>query len=353
MKKLPAYIQHILRHILIWTLAFALYNFVREYGHEIKRPDGYPEMDFSSRVIFQITIGIISGIVFGTYQYLFNKVFANKFSFGITVSIGSLGYAIVILIFILMAFRAYSLLFQVDLNKANVEEFFASGNAAVLISYCFLVGFFIDFIQQVDKKFGPGNLGKMLSGKFYSPKEEERIFMFLDMKSSTSIAEKLGHIEYSKLIQDCFQDIQAVIPFRAEIYQYVGDEVVLTWQKENGLSRSNCINAFFAFENQLKKRKDYYMAKYGLLPEFKAGIHGGMVIVAEVGEIKREIAYHGDTINTAARIQSMCNTYKAKLLASKQLLNSLKPSSDFSFRSVGEVMLRGKEKSTLIYTIEA
>ena len=351
MNKLLTYIQHVLKHILIWTLAFALYNFFREYCQEIKRPDEYPEMEFFNRVIFQIIVGIISGIVFGTYQYFFNKVLANRFSFGITVAIGSMGYAVVILIFILMAFSAYGLIFQVDIGKANVEQFFATGNATVLIFYCFLVGFFIDFIQQIDKKFGPGNLGKMLSGKFYSPKEEERIFMFLDMKSSTSIAEKLGHIEYSKLIQDCFQDIRAVIPFQAEIYQYVGDEVVLTWQKDNGLSEANCINAFFAFEDQLKKRENHYLDKYGLLPEFKAGIHGGMVIVAEVGEIKREIAYHGDTINTAARIQSMCNTYKAKLLASKQLLNSLQ-SSDFSFKSVGEVMLRGKEKSTLIYTVE-
>jgi len=35
-------------------------------------------------------------------------------------------------------------------------------------------------------------------------------------------------------------------------------------------------------------------------------------VVAEVGEIKTEIAYHGDTINTAARIQEQCNVLKQR-----------------------------------------
>ncbi|WP_219011061.1 hypothetical protein [Aquimarina litoralis] len=47
--------------------------------------------------------------------------------------------------------------------------------------------------------------------------------MFLDLNSSTSIAEKIGHMKYSQLIQDCFDQLDMTEDFGAEIYQYVGD----------------------------------------------------------------------------------------------------------------------------------
>ncbi|MHA1992727.1 MAG: hypothetical protein ACW98A_17360 [Candidatus Hodarchaeales archaeon] len=60
-------------------------------------------------------------------------------------------------------------------------------------------------------------------GKYHHPKEEKRTFMFMDLKSSTTYAEKLGHIEYNKLIQDCFFDLTDVVAENnANIYQYVG-----------------------------------------------------------------------------------------------------------------------------------
>lgn len=68
-------------------------------------------------------------------------------------------------------------------------------------AYCFITASHINIISEMDKKFGSGNLRKMLTGEFFRPKEENRIFMFLDLRSSTSMAEILGHIKYSELIQ--------------------------------------------------------------------------------------------------------------------------------------------------------
>ena len=73
----------------------------------------------------------------------------------------------------------------------------------------------------------------MMTGKFYKPREENRIFMFVDLKGSTTIAEKIGHKKYSLLLQDCFRDFSIVAKYNAQIYQYVGDEVVVSWKAEN------------------------------------------------------------------------------------------------------------------------
>lgn len=92
----------------------------------------------------------------------------------------------------------------------------------------------INFIVLMAKKFGPGHMFQIIMGRYHKPSTENRIFMFLDLKDSTTIAEKLGHIIYSKLLQQCFFDLNKLIPnSRAEIYQYVGDEAVLTWKIKN------------------------------------------------------------------------------------------------------------------------
>jgi len=205
----------------------------------------------------------------------------------------------------------------------------------------------------VNQKFGPGILLPLVFGKYFKPKEEQRIFMFLDLRSSTTHAEKIGHVLYSEMIQDCFYDLATVVEeHSAEIYQYVGDEAVLTWKMNNGLKNQNCLRIYFAFDNQLKSRADHYNAKYGILPEFKAGVNSGEVVVAEVGEIKKEIAYHGDVLNTAARIQSKCNEYGKNLLLSESLKNLLPQSDDIAFTFIVSEQLRGKIESVNIYSGE-
>ena len=175
--------------------------------------------------------------------------------------------------------------------------------------------------------------------------------MFLDLKSSTSYAEEYGHIKYSQLVQDCFYDLTDIVYKRcAKIYQYVGDEVILTWKVDNGTENNNCIKAFFDFDRALKRRKEYYDNKYGILPEFKAGVHYGNVVVTEIGGAKEEIAYHGDTINTAARIQGKCNELKQELLISERLKNKVR-STGFEFDKLGSIELKGKEQQVLLYGV--
>ena len=194
----------------------------------------------------------------------------------------------------------------------------------------------------------------MLKGEFYYPKEEQRIFMFLDLKNSTGIAETLGHQQYSKLIQDCFRDVsEVVLRYNASIYQYVGDEIVLSWSIKDGLKDLNCIRFFFAYQEKLREEGSHYQARYNLVPQFKAGLEMGSVMVAEVGDLKREIAYHGDVLNTASRIQGCCNTYGKSMLISENLERTLGDALSANTQLLGDVQLRGKQKNIKIYAVEA
>jgi adenylate cyclase len=218
--------------------------------------------------------------------------------------------------------------------------------------------FLISFINQVNRSFGPGLLISLLLGRYRKPVNEERIFMFMDLRSSTAHAERLGPQVYSSMIRDLFHDIDSVVPkFEAEIYQYVGDEVVFTWNARELSDRRKCVFFFFAMRDAIQARAAYYQKAYGIVPEFKAGLHVGEVIAVEIGEIKREIAYHGDTINTAARIQAMCNEFGRSLLVSEELAGMCTnaPPAALPLRAepLGSILLKGKTAHVTIVAIEA
>ena len=176
--------------------------------------------------------------------------------------------------------------------------------------------------------------------------------MFLDMKSSTTIAEQLGHVRFYSLLNELFHEIsQPVLQTKAEIYQYVGDEVVLTWEVEHGLENSNCLKTFFMFRESLLRNSDNYFKNFGVKPEFKAGLHFGKVISAQIGDIKREIVYNGDVLNTTARIQSECNKYQRDCLVSGILMNRLKQMDGFKWERIDAVTLRGKETQVELFSV--
>lgn len=206
---------------------------------------------------------------------------------------------------------------------------------------------------QISDKFGQGLLWGVIIGKYHLPRKEERIFMFLDLKSSTTIAEQLGNEKYHEFLKSIFIDVtDPILQNRGEIYQYVGDEVVISWKMENGIMNNHCIRCFFDVREKLQSRKEKYVARFGVVPEFKAGIHFGKVIAGEIGIIKRDITYSGDVLNTTARIQSQCNVNNATLLASRDLMNLLKTENDLQAKALGSIELKGREEEVELIALE-
>ena len=218
--------------------------------------------------------------------------------------------------------------------------------------YAVLLGFTMIGVRLSDQ-YGSGGLALLL-GRYSKPRQEQRIFMFFDMRSSTSIAEELGHERFFNLLNDVYADItDPVIDTRGEIYQYVGDEVSVTWRLLRGIKDQRCLECFFRIREKLQQRAAHYKAAYGLVPEFKAGLHCGPVTAGEVGLVKKEPIFSGDAVNTAARIQNSCNRLGVDILVSKDLLDMLRlPEDRFARRPMGEIALRGKKHAIGLWTVE-
>ncbi|AXT49500.1 adenylate/guanylate cyclase domain-containing protein [Aquimarina sp. BL5] len=353
---LKQYTQLLRQSVLFWTIAMVLYSIFRYYGIEseeglavIKKYNG--TLGVLYYFVKLINIGILIGVLYATVDFVFDVITKNRISLIYNIIIRTLLHFLVTFIVFTLITDVFTTLTYTHSNVHSVWCCFNKSFWAVIL-YIVFASFVFSFIKIANEKFGKGVFINILLGKYKNPQEEKRIFMFLDLKDSTTIAEKLGHFKYSQLIQDCFYDLNKVVPkHNAEIYQYVGDEVVLSWPYKKGLANNNCVNLFFAFQQRKQAKAAYYLKKYGVVPEFKAGLHGGKLMVTEVGIVKKEIAYHGDVINTSARIQGQCNTYKVPLLISDKLIQDLKISANLTCQFLGSVLLKGKQEEVNIHTI--
>ena len=335
-------------YVLGWMIALGLWMIVRNYGVTVDAPaDPQPHHNLRMLLVF----GPLAGLLFGIVQIKFERYLWRRIPLWKLLFYGLLTNTLIMGVLFVMAYFFFKNV--VGFNQpVTFGEFVANPNAILTFAYSLFVNFVMVSIREVNMLLGPGNLWRLIRGDFYSPRVENRIFMFLDLKGSTTIAEELGHIKYSRFIQDCFYDLNVVRHFDAEVYQYVGDEAILSWRvKPKKMDYLQCVKAFWAYEDKLTERKDYYEQTYGMSPTFKAGINLGEVTTAEVGEIKREIAYHGDTINIAARIQGRCNDYGQSLLVSEYFGSQLTSNGIYDLNLMGEEVLRGKNDALKIYAV--
>ncbi len=208
---------------------------------------------------------------------------------------------------------------------------------------------------KVYEKYGPGTFRNMLLGRFHRPREVQRVFMFLDLTDSTAMAERLGHVRFFRLLQDFFADVtNPVLNARGSIYDYVGDEVTVTWTPERAAThRLNCIDCFDGIVREIASRQDLYRLRYGFVPRFKAAVHKGAVVVGEMGVIKKEIVYSGDILNTTARMLDQCNRLNQQLIVSREVLDLAAPSmlERLHLVPLGPMHLKGKSVAVELFGI--
>jgi adenylate cyclase len=342
----------------VWIAAVFIWDVLTGYNPTI---DGNNPNNISLREINDLNL-ILGGVFLGTIFGLLNLFIKRrqerlrKKSYGRIIFIYSITHILLTVLTIFIIGIVSELIITGEISKETVLEirrFVRSSDFWRIFAFTYLVSVGIILFQIINQKFGPGVLLDLLLGKYRQPKEVKMVFLFLDLKSSTTYAEKLGHVKYSRLIQDCFTDLTlAVNEFDANIYQYIGDEVVLIWPYEDGIKNAKCIKIFYQFKEYLQKKSEYYTNLYGFVPQFKAGINGGTLMAAEVGVIKRSIAYHGDVINTASRIQGLCNSFKEEFLASKLIITDLAFYNSFNCSFIDNIQLKGKKEKVDIYAIK-
>jgi adenylate cyclase len=222
---------------------------------------------------------------------------------------------------------------------------------ALLISFAFAIG--INLAVTFSRLLGPGFLISLLTGRYHRPREEERIVLFLDVKGSTRLAERLGDKQFHRFLNRVFFDVSdPVAESGGEIYRYVGDEVIATWTMDRGLRQAACLTCVFAIEDALAARRAHYLLEFGAQPQLRGALHAGTLIIGEMGDWKREIVMLGDTMNTTARIEDVCRAKHCDYIASAAVLDritTLPPG--VRAQNLGSVELPGKKDRIALFAL--
>lgn len=209
----------------------------------------------------------------------------------------------------------------------------------------------LQVIVEVIKKYSPGIFFDVLRGKYRHPQVEKRIVMFIDLKDSTPIAEKLGHVDYFKFIRQFIEIVStALMRYHGRIYQYVGDEIVVSWIF-NEKNAKHCLDVLIEMRKLIQQSGEDFRRQFDIVPEFRVGIHIGEVTVGEIGVLKKDLAMSGDTMNTTARIRSACSELNQKFIVSKDVIDSL-DLKDWQSESLGIIDLKGKKTGIELFALK-
>ena len=244
------------------------------------------------------------------------------------------------------------ILFALKLGDVLLPAPGETGVEGADVLFSLAAAFVFVFMFDVNTLLGQNVLLNFITGRYYAPRVESRVFLFIDMEGSTGLAERLGPLAFHRLINRFVDDLtEPIVAARGEIHRYVGDEVIATWKLEEGIADGRCVAACFAAIDQLARRAPDYRREFGAAVTVRAGLHCGPVVTGEMGTVRKEIVFLGDTVNTTARIQELCRQTGDRVLASADLVDRLELPSGIAKRSLGDLRLRGKGADLALYAL--
>ena len=306
---------------------------------------------------FSLAFAIVGIIVAGAEAFVLKNMF-RKFPIWLsTILRMTLTFILfllvsVVVVFAYWIFRHEGGLSFVEFEKKFVQNILLTPSFMMLMVDLVLLAFISILILEISDKYGPGGLRNLIRGRYNKPRKENRIFLFLDINDSTTIAEKIGHEKYFNMLHDFFADItEPIIANWGHIYQYVGDEVVICW-KNNQKNKRRCLKFISDSVKAIKRKENYYMKEYGVVPSFKAGVHAGDVTAGYIGIIKKELVFSGDTLNTTARIRSKCHELKHSFILSVDFLHDFEVPEIYRVNEIGEMEFKGRKEKSRVYSLE-
>ena len=339
---------------ITWTVIDSVYMTIKFYVLRGETDYHFFEYRQVNTLILREVLVFVTSCMIG-YLLIFRQSLQRKVPLWVNFSINTIVLLAISFFFNLLFHFFYSIFISKLSASIAFSEFihdaFYTYWLLQKIPHWLLIFFVTLLVLELAEKYSPGVFKDILLGRYLKPRIETRIIMFMDLKDSTPIAEKLDSTEYFRFIRDFIYLISiAMIEYSGRIYQYVGDEVVVSWTYSLKNTK-NCMSALLEAKRLLQKNANRFSRRYGVAPEFRVGIHVGEVTVGEIGVIKKDIAMSGDTMNTTARIRTACSELNQKFIVSKAFAEKL-DFKKWQIEDLGAIDLKGKSESVELVALK-
>ncbi len=291
-----------------------------------------------------ILIGGLGGFAIGAFEEFYVQGVAGRWPRATHPVVSILIYSVVLC----WTFFAAQQLAHFILGRLD-ELWAAYAHLPVTIPMVFGISLVAILALRATGFIGVKTLAYLLIGKYHRPVFEKKVFLFLDMRDSTAMAEALGPIKATALIGRFLFDLsKPITDNKGDIYLYTGDGLIAMWDWRAAIQRGNIVRTVDAIFEAIGREDSKYLKSFGRVPEFRIGVHGGDVVISEQGDAKRSIGVYGDTINIAARIEQQAKALGEQCIFTADVVDHL-PGEKNRLRFVGENRVKGISTPITLY----
>lgn len=264
------------------------------------------------------------------------------------VALKTLVYATIVCVFVIGVPRLGAALFgRGPPSSTHGEPEITAVGFSLVVTLIFVVA------MQAATLIGRRTFLHLVLGRYRRPRAERRFFLFTDVVGSTAIAERLGPLEAHRFLAAVFRvTAEPVAASAGEIYQYVGDEMVVSWTEAEGIVDARPLRCYLEMRQALADSSSEFRRRFGAEPQLRAALHLGEVIAGEVGEQRRAIVYHGDVMNTTARLEQATRDTGCLFIASNDAIEKLGRPGGLGYRDLGELTLSGRKVPMRAWAID-
>jgi adenylate cyclase len=302
-------------------------------------------------------IGFFGSIIVSIFEFRIFNPHYRKLSFLAVICLKTLLYFLAFIV-IIIGVKGYvdslfsGIGFWEYLNGEDFRRFIKEEDFKVILSYTFFFLAAITFTIQMSRKIGYSTLLNMITGKYHEPREEDRIFMLIDLKSSVTIAEKFGNLKYHQFLNEFYYVItKCIITAKGNIYRYVGDEIMVSWKLKTGLNNFNCLRTYFYIKSEIRKQREKFLSQFNLVPEYTTCFHEGKVVVGEIGEVKSQVVFSGETLSELQKLKKSSSIFQENLIISETLIKQMDIPAIYVKKELGCITLNKEEKNFKVYSL--
>ena len=308
--------------------------------------------------VFNVLVGLvdgplIAGSIAGIEIFLLHRLGLLRrlldLPFAAVVVLKTLAYGAIVALVIAGGVRGLALVYPAPIRIGP----YRLADDLTTIGFSLSMTLIFVIVLQAASLIGRRTFRNLVLGRYRRPRAERRFFLFVDVVGSTAIAERLGALKAHEFLAAVFSvTAEPVAAWHGEIYQYVGDEIVVTWTEDEGRPEARPLRCYFEMCAALEAAAASFRAGFGVEPRLRAALHLGEVIAGEVGEQRRAIVYHGDVMNTAARLEQATREAGVRFIVSDDALRALAPPAGFAPSDLGPLNLRGRSGTIRAWSLE-
>ena len=179
--------------------------------------------------------------------------------------------------------------------------------------------------------------------------QKEMTIMFSDIRSFTTLSEKMSPQENFEFLNAYLQRVGPVIrQHHGFIDKYIGDAIMALFPEKP----DDALQAAIAKRKEIEQY-NFERHKQGQIPiDIGSGIHTGRLMLGTIGEdLRMEGTVISDAVNFASRVEGLSKIFGASIVISEQALARLENSSAYNYRFIGRILVKGKNESSAVYDV--